>query len=507
MTTYRRFRNFIEGVSVNWVGRLGVVLTTSSFLIFIFLEILRMLGILTNAYVGLVTYLLFPALFVIGLLLIPVGWRKYRRRTGKKTSELLNERFEEADVSPDRSGSKVFRTIAILTLVNLVFMGAASSQMLHFMDQPNFCGTACHSVMNPEWVTYQASPHARVECVSCHVGEGVGAAVDAKLNGVWQMISVTFNLYEKPIPTPVHNLRPARETCEKCHWPDKFYGSRLKTIVHFDTDEHSKPVYSTLNLKVDAGSEGGEAGIHWHISEENEVRYASVDDKRIDMLWAEVKQPDGSYRRYTNKELTNLSFGDLSVREMDCVDCHNRATHIYEEPDVAIDERMQKGLLDSSLPFLKKVALTALNARYRTRDAAMEGIENTVRGFYLEEYPTIYRSNTASIDSLVAVLRQIYERNIHPEMNITWSSYNSHIGHRSKEGCLRCHNANMVDQSGTSISGDCALCHSILANEEFEPFKYLMPPDSTDRNYEMHKYLRDEFLRSGDLQAFDSVEY
>ncbi len=171
--------------------------------------------------------------------------------------------------------------------------------MLHFMDSAEFCGTACHSVMNPEWTTYQASPHARVACVECHVGEGVGALVNSKLNGAWQMVSATFDLYERPIPTPVHQLRPARETCEKCHWPSKFYGSRLQTRIAYENDEASTPRYTTLNLKIDAGA-AGDTGVHWHISPGKEVRYASVDDEREEMIWVESLQPDGNVRRFVN---------------------------------------------------------------------------------------------------------------------------------------------------------------------------------------------------------------
>jgi len=496
---FDKFRNFIIGVSVNWFGKLGVILTTTAFIVFVFLEILQFAGVLTNAYIGLITYLLFPSLFVIGLILIPAGWLKYRKQTGKTTSELLNLRFDGSDIAFRQTGSRVFRTILILTIINLVFMIGATFQMTRFMDKPNFCGTACHSVMNPEWVTYQESPHARVKCVECHVGEGIDAAIDAKLNGVWQMISVTFDLYERPIPTPVRNLRPARETCEKCHWPEKFYGKRLKSIIHFDKDEKSTPKYSTLSLKIDARIKSGQGGIHWHIGKNNEVRYASIDDERIDMLWVEVKQPDSSYKRYQNTELISDTFVSNTVRVVDCVDCHNRATHIYEGLDAAIDDRIRLGLLDRSLPFVKQQATAALDDNYVSQTSAEEGIENSIRSFYSNKYSDIYLQKSIQIDSLILVLKEIYARNIHPRMNITWDSYNSHIGHRSKEGCLRCHNTNLVDIDGNSISGDCTLCHSILANEETEPFKYLLPADTLDRNYDMHQYLKEEFINSGNL--------
>lgn len=190
---FERYIRFIRGVSVNRIGRIGVILATSSFVTFIFLELARLSGVLANAYIGLITYLLLPVVFVVGLILIPIAWRQRRRQTGKSTRELLRDRFGATELEGGRFGSRLVLSIAILTLVNVLFMIAASSRMLVFMDKPKFCGTACHSVMNPEWVTYQQSPHARVKCVECHVGEGVDALIDSKLNGTWQMISVTFD--------------------------------------------------------------------------------------------------------------------------------------------------------------------------------------------------------------------------------------------------------------------------------------------------------------------------
>ncbi len=206
----QKYQNFIRGVSVNKIGKIGVVLTTSSFISFLLFEIARLLGILTNSYIGLITYLLFPTLFLVGLSLIPFGWLSYKRQRGKSAQELLNETFEKEEVKAGIFGSKLFVTIVMFTLLNVIFIGGASVRMLGFMDTPIFCGTTCHTVMNPEWVTYQQSPHAKVKCVECHVGEGVDALVSSKLNGVRQMVFASFNLYNKPVPTPVHQLRPAR---------------------------------------------------------------------------------------------------------------------------------------------------------------------------------------------------------------------------------------------------------------------------------------------------------
>lgn len=492
-STYIRF---VNALSVNWVGRLGVVLTTSSFVTFIILELARLSGVLTNAYVGLITYLTLPALFLIGLISIPIGWRRVRRETGLSTRELLDRRFGPDETRQGFFGSRVFLGVGALTLLNVVFLGVASTRMLHFMDTPRFCGTACHSVMNPEWTTYQDSPHARVHCVECHVGEGVEALIDSKISGMRQILSVTFDLLERPIPTPVHNLRPSRETCEHCHWPDKFYGDRLETINRYAKDETSTPRYNTLALKVDAGSGGNRSGIHWHIAGENEIIYTSVDDEREEMIWVDVRQSDGTYKRYVNRNVRTQGKA-AEPRILDCVDCHNRATHIYERPDDAVDSRLAEGRVDRTLPFIKREMLAALTAGYNDEAKAMEGIENAIAGFYRRHYPGVARSQGAAVDEAIAVARDIYRRNIHHGMEIDWNTYSSHIGHRhAGAGCFRCHNPDMVAEDGTAVSSDCTLCHSILAYESERAFAFVQPPDSTSADYHMHRYLQREFVTS-----------
>jgi hypothetical protein len=499
----RRYRLFLRGLSTNWLGTAGVVLTTSSFILFVFMELLRIIGTVTNAYVGLISYMALPVLFIVGLILIPIGWYRFKKAAGKSMDDLLRDRFPEEMVRSRGLGSNFLKIASLLTLVNLLFLGLGGARMLHFMDQPEFCGTACHEVMNPEWVVYQNSPHAHVRCVDCHVGEGADALVDAKLNGLWQIISATFDLYEKPIPTPVHNLRPARETCEKCHWPDKFYGSRIKTIETYALDEASTPSYTTLALKVGSGTGRERGTIHWHIAERNEVRYQPVDEKRIAMAWVEVRKEDG-YHRYANSKLSGRAAqrsdgsGELPpVRTVDCIDCHNRATHIYREPEAAVDEAIAAGRISRNPPGAKRIALGALIDRYAGGVMAEVAIDDAVRGYYLRDASDAAIERNDEIEQMVAVLQEIYSRNIHPEMNIGWNTYSSHIGHRGAGGCPRCHNPDMVDGDGRAIAHDCTLCHSILAYDSGEPFAFLKPPADDARDRKMHLYLQQEFIGSG----------
>lgn len=502
-------KRFFRGLATNWIGKTGIVLTTSAFLLFSLAEVMRLAGVVTNAYVGLISYLTLPVVFVVGLLLIPVGWWVYRRRTGRSTRELLSEQFTEALVQPRPIGSRLFVILGGLTLANVIFLGAGGARMLHFMDQPVFCGTACHSVMHPEWITYQQSPHAHVACVDCHVGEGTEALIDSKLNGAWQMVSVTFDLYERPIPTPVHNLRPARETCEKCHWPAKFYGDRVRVVPHFGNDRESTPRYTTLSLKIGSGTGEKRGEIHWHIADENQIRYMPGDPKRNTVAWVEVRRPGGTWKRYTNQDLPPDASreagprGPHTTRQMDCVDCHNRATHIYEDPVRAVDDAIQRGEIDRDIPFARRQALAALTGNYPDHVSANEAVDQDFRGFYAREMPNVLHTHNREIERAVETLQAIYARNIHPRMNVGWNPYPNHIGHDGKGGCWRCHTPSMVDEEGTPVRYGCTLCHSILAYDSETPFAFLSDPEKGDRQRAMHEYLRAELLRSRKVPGTD----
>ncbi len=493
----KRFQLFIRGVATNWIGTAGVALTTSAFVLFVFFELMHATGLLTNAYVGMISYMALPALFILGLILVPVGWAIYRRRVGRPTSELLTQRFPDDMTRAKRLGSSLVGMIALLTVVNILFLGVGGARMLHFMDTPKFCGTACHPIMEPEWTAYQNSPHASVRCVDCHVGEGAGALVNAKLNGLWQVISATFDLYEKPVPTPVHQLRPARETCEKCHWPEKFYGDRIKTVAHFARDERNTPSFTTLALKVGSGSGKEEGTIHWHVAAANEVRYRTADEKRLVMEWVEVRRGD-AFHRFSNRNLPPSPAADggppIEPRSMDCVDCHNRATHIFRDPEAALDLALATGGIDTTLPFAKRIGLQALLGGYPDKEAALAGIDHSVRGTYRRMAGHQRLATDPRTDRLVAALQEIFADNIFFPMNVGWNPYPDHLGHRGPGGCFRCHNPDLVDETGEAIPYDCTLCHSILAMDAPSRFQYLLPVAEKDPDRKLHHHLQQEFL-------------
>ena len=316
----------------------GAVLTTVSAIVFFTLFGLELVGFHSGPYIGILAFIIIPGFFLLGLILIPLGL--WRERVRKRRA--LAEGTRAVDELPvwNLNDQRIRRNglvFLMLTAVNLVIVSLATYKGIEVMDSTPFCGMACHSVMHPEFTTYQRSPHARVACVECHIGPGANWFVKSKLSGSWQLVSVTFGLYPRPIPVPVHSLRPARETCEQCHWPQKFVGDRFKVNTHFQEDEANTELKTVLIVKVGGRQSGRSHGIHWHVDPANVVRYRS-DEKRQTMYEVEMVANDGTTRRWKAPS-ADTPEGQRATewRTMDCVDCHNRPTHIYRRPDQELD--------------------------------------------------------------------------------------------------------------------------------------------------------------------------
>lgn len=455
-------------ISRNPISMTGVVVTTISAIIFLTLFAIELVGYSGGPYVGIMVFLVVPAFFVLGLLLIPFGiWRAGRkaRLAAEAGEEPAPETFPVIDLNQVRVRKAVL-LFAVLTVVNIVIIATATYKGVEVMGSTKFCGTACHSVMAPEYTSYQRSPHARVKCVECHIGAGASWFVKSKLSGSWQIASVMFNLYERPIPTPVHNLRPARETCEQCHWPAKFVGDRLKVITKFDEDEQNTEKKTALLVHVGGTMGSTSRGIHWHVDRGVHVSFAS-DENRETIGDVNLTLADGTHRVY--KPSTPLAKPATATRIMECVDCHNRPSHIYRLPEEEVDNAILDGRIDRTLPFIRREAVKALKTNYASREVAQVTMRQAVQGFYLASYPELARTKAQSIDAAVKTIQGIYNANVWPSMKITWGAYPSFLGHTAATGCFRCHDDEHTTADGRTISGDCALCHSVLAEEEADP--------------------------------------
>jgi hypothetical protein len=439
-----------------------MVLTTISAVVFLIVFSADLLGFHTNPYLGILFFLVLPGIFLFGLALIPVGaWIERRRRHRGAGAERM--RWPHLDLN-----DPVHRNTAViifgLTIANIVIVSLAAYRGVEYMDSVQFCGQVCHTVMKPEFAAYQDSAHSRVGCVQCHIGPGASWFARSKVSGLRQVFAVSFHTYSRPIPSPVQNLRPARDTCEQCHWPEKFHGDKIRRVVEYAEDEKNTESVTTLQVHVGGGSErlGIAQGIHWHMNVANEVEYISTDDKRQVIPWVRVKDRNGNVREYTAGGVTPEQLAKGERRRMDCMDCHNRPSHpMAPTPERAVNERMASGEIPTTLPFVRRETVKALKTAYPSQEAADEGIARELREFYRTQQNAVYMSRRQDVERAVQTATNIYRRNVFPEMNVQFGTYPNNIGHMDFPGCFRCHDDNHATSDGKKIGQDCESCHSI----------------------------------------------
>ncbi|HYU36028.1 MAG TPA: NapC/NirT family cytochrome c [Thermoanaerobaculia bacterium] len=460
------WRSFFIALTRNAVSLLGAAIVTASGFLIVTLFLLDLLGFKGSPYLGIIAFLILPAIFILGLLLIPIGIAWQRRRD--RRAELRGEAppaFPVLDLNDRRTRRRALAFV-ILTLVNAVILSAATYKGVETMDSTTFCGKTCHSVMQPEDTAHARGAHASVACVDCHIGPGAGWFVKSKLSGTWQVIAVTFDLYPRPIPTPVHSLRPARETCQQCHWPSKFVGDRLKVIDGFNDDEANTPAKTVLLVRVGGRQGSASQGIHWHVDPGVAIRYLS-DESRETIYQVEMRTPDGKVTRFTSK--AQKPAAGAVWRTMDCVDCHNRPSHTFQPPEKEVDAAIAAGRIDRALPFVHREGVRLLKAAYPSHAAADREIADGLRAFYAKQYPQVAMQKSAAIGNAAAALSSAYRANVFPSMKIGWGTYPNHIGHESSPGCFRCHDEEHAAPDGRKISQDCSTCHSLLAMGEEDP--------------------------------------
>jgi hypothetical protein len=319
--------------------------------------------------------------------------------------------------------------------------------------------------MQPEASAHDRSPHANVACVECHVGPGFGAWVDSKINGLEEMAEVATNTYPRPIPTPIHQLRPARVVCEQCHWPAAFVGDRLIVRTHYGEDAANTPTKTVLMLHVGGQLGKANSGIHWHVSPGTQIRYLS-DPSRESIYVVELTTPDGAKKIFKNDAVVPAK---AVWRAMDCLDCHNRPTHIFYDPAVAIDKALDDGRIDNSLTFVKREGLRVLKAQYPSEEQARAAISREISAFYRTSYPDVATGRASAVTQAGKVLGDVWVDNVFPHMRVTWNTYPNHIGHQQSPGCLRCHDQKHLTATGEKISRKCELCHNVVAEDDPAP--------------------------------------
>jgi hypothetical protein len=454
---------------ITYIGWYIAVVAFSIGVVLILTDVLFFKGAPYNA---LITYLIIPIIIGGGMALSVLGmvWEWWtRKRTG----------VEHHLPVIDMNSPPVRRKLLIVVTCMALFFAVSAVGMYQgfiFTESTQFCGQVCHSVMHPEYTAYQHSPHARVACVECHIGSGADWYVRSKLSGLRQVYRTMTRSFELPIETPVRNLRPARETCEHCHWPEKFTGTIERVQWHFWNDEENTPSKYHILLKVGgANRETGESeGIHWHTSSRETVRYWPRDRQRLDIPWIEVEYADGTKKVFRTDDAPEGGPPEKEIRTVDCIDCHNRPSHIYQPPDVMVNRALAAGTIDRRFPSVKETAVNLLEADYETTEEALRTIEESLRENYNPESSGGITS--ASVEQAIDTVKTIYSWSHFPEHGVDWKVYPNHIGHRSFPGCSRCHTEEHQSEDGDTIDSDCGLCHEFVfqahGEEAYEPVTY-----------------------------------
>lgn len=368
-----------------------------------------------------------------------------------------------------------FLSLAIVSVALLL----GSYQSYTYSESPEFCGATCH-VMDPQFVRYEKSPHANVECVKCHIGPGASFFVRSKIDGLRQVYAVAVDSYSRPIKSPVHNLRPARETCETCHTPTSFKDNVIKTIVHYDNDEANTLVQATLILKMGGWQEstGMGQGIHWHIT--NPVYYIAADEQRQVMMWVGVEQPGGTLKEFFSRDMLNMdreafvegARANGEVRQLDCIDCHNRAAHFIPSPEQAVDDAINAGLISRDIPYIRAKAVEVLTPSYTSQADAYAAIDGLMDFYRIRcasvtlDCPDTYENLRPKLEAAFGEIKRIYDATNFPEMALNWQTNPNNERHTPFAGCFRCHDDKHVnvDSAGNeveTISVKCNLCHTV----------------------------------------------
>ncbi len=473
---------FERGLWRNPMSYMGLTISAVAAVLIGILMLVDLLAAIHSPYVGVLMFFVLPVFFMAGFVLVAWGmWDEHKRR--RKTSVEDIPRFPILDLN---IGSQRFKFMVFIagSAFAALLLTVIAYEAYHFTESLTFCGELCHEVMEPEATASQNSPHARVSCAECHVGPGAGWYVRSKLAGARQVAAVVLNSFPRPIPPAIQHLRPARETCEECHWPEKFYGSKMKVNTHFGFDAYNIPHDVSMLVRIgggeNAGTEEGGSGIHWHMLAEKEVTFKAADEglQVIPVVWEKFK--DGrviEYRAEGYQEDENAETGDHQDEErlVDCVVCHNRPTHIYRSPNAAMDKALFEGAIDPRLPYIKKLGVEVLLEDYESHEDAAEKIRQAVWEFYKTEYPGKEAELGASIFQAAEVIVQIYRENFFPEMNVSWKEYPDNVGHWIFPGCFRCHDGKHKSDDGQVIRRDCEICHTMPESAPSKHWSEVLP--------------------------------
>lgn len=373
--------------------------------------------------------------------------------------------------------------MALTIVVGILVVAAVTAAGIMGWEYSNsnaFCTNMCHAVHPEEPKSHAVSLHARVNCVECHMGRlstlQLMAIKPTHMNELWGMIVG----YERPVTT--HSLRPARDSCEACHWPQARHSDTVRVVYRYGADGKSTEERTTLQLHTGAGEARGGApnaaepqlaagmtvrkGIHWHIAQD--VRYVALDDEKQKIALIEVHAPDGkviaTYADPTLK-VSRADLDKLPKRSMDCIDCHNASGHPFTNPSNLVDDALQEGLIDRSVPTVKARSEQIIEKAFGIAGPEEERSKK-YQQIIADARPKTANPKTKDAEAqfekqMLRILLLSSFNGEHEGKPLTWKNFPNNVGHKDFPGCFRCHDGKHQNEKGEAVRLQCTLCHAI----------------------------------------------
>jgi nitrate/TMAO reductase-like tetraheme cytochrome c subunit len=353
-------------------------------------------------------------------------------------------------------------TTLVVAVIGLAVLAAGGIVAWEYSNSNAFCINNCHAVHPEEPRAYAVAPHARVQCVECHMGRLPTLQLMLLKGAHYHELLGMITGYNRPLAAST--LRPARDSCEGCHWPDVVHNDSVRTRFRYDTDAKSSETRTRLLVHTGGGEARDKAtrGIHWHIG--MNVEYVSDDVQKRTIPWVRVTDKDGKTTTYYDaaSKVARAEMDKKPKRRMDCIDCHNAAGHPFVNPSDRVDTALQEGRIDRSLPSIKARALAIIDKASALHGPIDEQIpkfreiiaEAAPKG---EQKPEVKKAEDAFAKTMLDILKlSEFEAK-----DLTWKSFPNHVGHKDFAGCFRCHDGKHFNEKGEAIRLQCTLCHDL----------------------------------------------
>ena len=443
----------------HWVTIAGALLVTVAGCSWILALPSHIRGQAADPYIGILLFILLPIVFALGLVLMPIGMWLSRRSL----------RLGQQALSRKTSLRRLAVFLVGATILNVVIMSQFTYNAITHMEGTQFCGQTCH-VMKPEFTAHRISPHAAVLCVQCHVTPGAQGWLESKMAGTRQLKEVLFNTFPRPIHSAIeaNRLVASSETCEKCHWPQKSGGAKLRVISEYADDEANTLAQTVMMMPVGGDGTGGIHGAH--LGRGISIRYGSTDSTRQTLPWIQYRNSSrNEVREYVAADMGHGDAAKLQYYDMQCVDCHNRPAHTFQLPERAVNQAMALGQIPATLPFIKRTSVEVLRSEYKTSEEAAQKIPLAIQDYYRRSHSDIYQSRSADIEQAAKALLNLYNDNVFPELKVGWGTYANNLGHTDFPGCFRCHDEAHISWDQKAITQNCNTCHELIAVSEVSP--------------------------------------